>query len=93
MLMPKCGKRLFPSKVQYEPGGPSSFQRESQALMTNQPSLSTTRPFLLLRSGPRACREVHKPFRRVLKVFANTGNRRSSVISLATNLGQLYASW
>src|SRR5215203_3103926 len=51
MLIPKCGNRRFPSKVQYEPSGPSSFQRESRAFTTNQPSPSTTRPFLLIRTG------------------------------------------
>src|SRR5687767_4828015 len=51
MLIPKCGKRRLPSNVQYEPRTPSSRQRDSRALTTNQPSPSVTSPFLLLRSG------------------------------------------
>ena len=31
--------------------GPSFLQRDSRAFTTNQPSPSTTRPFLLIRSG------------------------------------------
>src|SRR6476646_5500312 len=51
MLIPRCGKRRFPSKLQYDPSGPTSRQRESRALTTNHPSPSTTRPFFVSRIG------------------------------------------
>src|SRR6476661_1713105 len=51
MLKPSCGNRRLPSKLQNEPSGPSLRQRESRALSTNQPSPSTTRPFLVMRGA------------------------------------------
>src|SRR4051812_41147685 len=64
MLIPKWGKRRLPSNVQYEPSGPSSFQRESRALITNQPSPSTTRPFLVIREAASGTAAVSPPRQR-----------------------------
>ena len=51
MLIPKCGNRRFPSKVQYRAERSLLLPARGAASTTNKPSPSTTRPFLLVRSG------------------------------------------
>ena len=74
MLIPICGKRFLPSKVQNVPSGPPSRQRDSRAFSTNNPSPSGTGPSSSVASSPhprqqspnrnRAAQATSRPVRR-----------------------------